>query len=452
MTQLYAGVGRVLITPSGAGYLAGDVLDTDAEVRRVHRDLYAQSLFLTDRKTRLVLITVDVCKVSAAMLKAVVTGLGEELDLPDAAIMIAASHTHSAPHTFEGDAVPGAFDKGFAEEAAAGMIASALQAAGNLEPVSLRYERGHSDLGVNKRVSTPWGVFMRANPAGAYDPEVGVLIAERAAGKPVAVLCCYASHPIGHLRSEISSDLTGFLRDELEAAFPNSMGFHALGCAGDVSPRMRWDGTDYEIGNPHTGAGRRLLPEPAFKNMMEVAGKELASKAIELVKGRQRGTLRRPALRRCCGRGACLGPAALAGAGRGRRVAAVQSPPRQLGRAHASEAPGRRADCRGAFPIRCRCGESRIACALSGSAAKSSPASDCASRLRCRLFPALRSGMPTSIADTCPRAPQLLEGGYEAESFYNTMLPAPYATGIDDVLVAAAVNLARGTGDGPNAA
>ena len=285
MTQLYAGVGRERITPTRADYLAGDVLDTDAEVQHVHLDLYAQSLFLTDRTTRLVLITVDVCKVSAAMVEAVVTKLGEELDLPAAAIMIAASHTHSAPHTIEGDAAPGTFDGGFAQQAAAGMIASALQAAEKLEPVTLRYERGQSDLGVNKRMSTPWGVLMRANPAGDYDPEVGVLMAERAAGEPVAVLCCYASHPIGHLRSEISSDLTGFLRDELEAAFPNCMGFHALGCAGDVSPRMRWEGTDYEIGNPHTGAGRRLLPEQRFKSMMEVAGKELASKAIELVNG-----------------------------------------------------------------------------------------------------------------------------------------------------------------------
>ena len=70
---------------------------------------------------------------------------------------------------------------------------------------------------------------MRANPAGDYDPEVGVLMAERAAGEPVAVLCCYACHPIGHLRSEISSDLTGFLRDELEAGLPE---LHGLPCAG----------------------------------------------------------------------------------------------------------------------------------------------------------------------------------------------------------------------------
>ena len=84
------------------------------------------------------------------MVEAVVTRLGEELDLPAAAIMIAASHTHSAPHTIEGDAAPGTFDGGFAQQAAAGMIASALQAAEKLEPVTLRYERGQSDLGVKQ--------------------------------------------------------------------------------------------------------------------------------------------------------------------------------------------------------------------------------------------------------------------------------------------------------------
>ena len=451
MTQLYAGVGRELITPDGAGYLAGDVLDTDAEVRRVHQDLYAQSLFLTDRRTRLVLITVDVCKVSAAMLKTVVTRLGEELDLPGAAIMIAASHTHSAPHTVEGDAVPGMFDKGFAEEAAAGMIASALQAAGKLEPVSLRYEKGHSDLGVNKRMSTPWGVFMRANPAGTYDPEVGVLVAEGTAGTPVAVLCCYASHPIGHLRSEISSDLTGFLRDELEAAFPNSMGFHALGCAGDVSPRMRWDGTDYEIGNPHTGAGRRLLPESTFKNMMEVAGKELASKAIELVKDGSGEPFAGPLSADVAAVELALSPPlSLA------QVEAVESLPfnhlhaNWAGRMRAKLLAGEQIPRSVSYPMQVwRIADRLCVVALGGEVFAS-----IGLRIKAALspLPCLMIGHANEYRGYLPTGAAVLEGGYEAESFYNTMLPAPYATGIDDALVAAAVNLARGVGDGPNAA
>ena len=62
------------------------------------------------------------------------------------------------------------------------------------------------------------------------------------------------------------------------------MAFHVLGCAGDISPRMRWQGTSYEIGNPHTGAGRHLLPESQSKQFMEAAGKELASIAISLTR------------------------------------------------------------------------------------------------------------------------------------------------------------------------
>ncbi len=451
MTQLYAGVGRELITPSGAGYLAGDVLDSDAEVRRVHKDLYAQSLFLTDGTTRLVLITVDVCKVSAAMVRAVVKRLGEELDLPGAAIMIAASHTHSAPHTIENDAVPGAFDKGFAEQAAAGMIASALQAAGKLEPVSLRYEKGHSELGVNKRLGTPWGVLMRANPAGAFDPEVGVLIAQGAAGNPVAVLCCYASHPIGHLRSEVSSDLTGFLRDELEAAFPNSMGFHALGCAGDVSPRMRWDGTDYEIGNPHTGAGRRLLPEATFKNMMETAGKELASKAIELVnEGSEEPFVGR--LSTCVATvELALGPPLSL-----EQVEAVASLPfnhlhaRWAAHMRAKLLTGEQIPRSVPYPMQVwRIADRLCVVALGGEVFAS-----IGLRIKAALspLPCLMIGHANEYRGYVPTGAAILEGGYEAESFYNTMLPAPYATGIDDVLVSAAVNLARGTGDGPDAA
>ena len=119
------------------------------------------------------------------------------------------------------------------------------------------------------------------------------------------------------------------------------MGFHALGCAGDVSPRMRWEGTDYEIGNPHTGAGRRLLPEQRFKSMMEVAGKELASKAIELVNGGSEEPFAGPLSATVATVELPLRPAALAGASRSRRVAAAESPPRTLGRAHESEAPGR---------------------------------------------------------------------------------------------------------------
>ena len=173
-TGLRAGVARRCITPATPGYIAGDVLDDEPAVIEVHQDLYAQTLFLDCGESRLAFITVDVCKVSGQMLHVVRQRLAERLGLGPAEIMIAASHTHSAPHTIESDAVPGQFDDSFARQAADGMVDSAVAASERLRPACLRYATGRSDLGVSKRLVTPWGVLMRANPAGASDPEVGV--------------------------------------------------------------------------------------------------------------------------------------------------------------------------------------------------------------------------------------------------------------------------------------
>ncbi|MBO68813.1 MAG: hypothetical protein CL398_10950 [Acidiferrobacteraceae bacterium] len=281
--QLELGVAREDITPTNAGYLAGDVLNGEHAISAIHKPLYAQSLFLTDGSTRFLLTTIDVCKVSEAMENEVISSLSCQLDLTPAQIMIAASHTHSAPQTIDLDAVPGTFDQEFVALAINGMITSAISAVKSTELVTLRYETGRSHVGVNKRLLTPWGVMMSANLSGSYDPEVGVLIAERKPYTPAAILCCYASHPVGHLRSEISSDLSGYFRDEIENTFTDCMAFHVLGCAGDVAPRARWANTDYEIGNPHSGAGRRLLPEIQSKNFMSNIGKELASIATSCV-------------------------------------------------------------------------------------------------------------------------------------------------------------------------
>ena len=75
-------------------------------------------------------------------------------------------------------------------------------------------------------------------------------------------------------------------------------------------------------------------------------------------------------------------------------------------------------------------------------------------RIRAALspHPCLTIGHANEYRGYVPTGAAILEGGYEAESFYNTMLPAPYATEIDDVIVAAAVNLARGAANGPQAA
>ena len=439
--SMHAGVARRCITPRIAGYIAGDVLDNEPPVLAVHQDLYAQALILTDGDARFALITVDACKVSAVMLSTVRQRLAQELSLQPSQVMIAASHTHSAPHTIESDAATGQFDDSFAREAASGMIEAALEASLTSVEVRLRFGTGQSDLGVSKRLPTPWGVLMRANPQGPYDSEVGVLIVERTTGEPLAVLCCYASHPIGHLRSELSSDLSGIYRDEIEAAFPGCMGFHVVGCAGDVSPRSRWAGTGYEMGNPHTGAGRRTTPEVDNKLQMVDAGKALAEFAARVVSGDCEPAFAGP-MRVST---QTLDLPLQASPPREQLEAALSLP---LNHKHRNWAAlmlakldsGEPLPRSNPYPIQVwRAGDGLCIVGLGGE-----PLCELGLAIKRQLAPlaCLTLGHVNEYKGYIPTRRATLEGGYDGpESFYNTLLPAPHAPEIEDLIVKGAVAL-----------
>ena len=436
--RLELGVARKDITPANAGYLAGDVLNTEHAISVIHKQLFAQSLFFSHGFARLLLITIDVCKVSDYMLSKVISSLGNQLGLAANEIMIAASHTHSAPQTIELDAVPGTFDKKFVEHATNGMISSALAAIESTEPVTLRYETGRSDIGVNKRLATPWGVMMRANPSGSYDPELGVLIAEREPHVPAAIVCCYASHPVGHLRTEISSDLTGYFREEIENTFSNCMAFHVLGCAGDVAPRARWDSTDYEIGNPHSGFGRRLLPEKQSKSFMDNIGKELASIAIKCVKKKNsslssivlRGVKRTIDLPLQKPVSECV-------------LSSILSLPfsyRHAGWANRmlnKLASGEKPEEHQSYSIQIWF----ITNEFSVIALEGEIFSEIGLRIKNSILPtkSLVIGHANSYKGYIPTSVAIQEGGYEPESFYNCNLPAPYRPEMEDILISAVI-------------
>ena len=420
------------------------MLDDEAPVLEVHQHLYAQALILDTLDTKLAFITVDVCKVSRSMLNHVHSCLAQHLSMTPAQVMIAASHTHSTPHTIELDAPSGQFDDSFAQLAAAGMVSAALDANEHLRPVRLRYGIGRSELGVSKRLPTPWGVLMRANPHEAFDPEVGVLVVESSEREPVAIVCTYASHPIGHLRSELSSDLSGVLRDEIETAFPGCMGFHAVGCAGDVSPRSRWSNPDYEMGNPHTGEGRRTSTETENKRQMIAAGQELAAVAKRIVTERVASPVTGPL-------SALLETVEIP----------LQAPPTEtqleaalclpLNHKHQRWAElmleqlraGEALPVANPYPIQIwRAADTLCLIGLGGE-----PLCELGMLIKKRLapLPCLTLGHCNEYKGYIPTRRATHEGGYDGpESFYNTLLPSPHAPELEDIIVDTAVALACG--------
>ena len=73
---------------------------------------------------------------------------------------------------------------------------------------------------------------------GPIDPEVGVLLAQRPNGSPLAVLCNFTAHPICAMsQALVSADFPGFATAAVEAALgPGVTALFTQGACGDVNP------------------------------------------------------------------------------------------------------------------------------------------------------------------------------------------------------------------------
>jgi len=204
MTDLKAGAGRSVITPTIGGWVHRDV----------HDDLYAKALVLESGGVSIAIVLCDLGSVTKAdadpakELAAAVTGIPREH------ILIAATHTHYTP--WGGDrSEHGRAYFGWL----AGRIADAIRLAQNrLQPAKLAHGAGAVPGEVfNRRywmkdgsvVFNPLDCRCRTEdgsyrdvwrredivrPAGPTDPEVGVLVVMDEQERPLAVLANYALH------------------------------------------------------------------------------------------------------------------------------------------------------------------------------------------------------------------------------------------------------------------
>lgn len=146
--------------------------------------------------------------------------------LPPGALVLAATHTHGAPVSMPGRVGADA-DPGFLRQLEQGLVAAISAARAARRPARLKLGAG-ADPGVARN---------RRHPGGNIDPALPVLLAEDAAGRPIAVLVCHACHPVvvGPHNRQMTADYPGFVRTGLEAAFPGAVALFLTGCAGDAN-------------------------------------------------------------------------------------------------------------------------------------------------------------------------------------------------------------------------
>ena len=243
-TAMRAGVARADITPP-AGELMWGYEDRRQPATGTIDPLYARVLVLdagTDAAPqRLALVTLDLGRSfgpgSLARLREAVKRKSHI-----ACLLVAASHTHSAPVIKdEYRSGPPAW-----EQAALDKIAQAVaEATGSLQPVRIGAGTGsayigHNRLRVNADGSVSW--FERNPtriPTAPVDPTLTVLRIDRPDGTPLAVLTNYACHPVvfGSDNLRYSADFPGVMNRVVEQALGgHAASFFLQGAPGDINP------------------------------------------------------------------------------------------------------------------------------------------------------------------------------------------------------------------------
>ena len=193
-----AGAAEAVITPTK---------DPDA----IHDDLYVRAMVIGDGDDRLAIITADLIIVGPGQVMEIRKGVREATGIPEANVVINASHTHNTRPRSGGDDLWDGLPWG------AWMVTQfvkvVIDADEARKPATLRASRVPVQVGFNRRLEARNGeIWMLPNPAGpqaAWSDTLGAYASDD--NKRIAFLFTYAAHPVVvHESSDlISADVPG---------------------------------------------------------------------------------------------------------------------------------------------------------------------------------------------------------------------------------------------------
>lgn len=234
--DLRAGAAVTDLTPEGSVFLFGyphvPRLSTG-----VHDRLQCSALYLEGGGGRVLFLANDLIFVGRKLAGEVRRRIAGEAGVPEEAVMITATHTHSGPVTVDyvsnaADPVVPRADRAYLRLVGERMVAAAVAAVRSAVPAEAGLAVARAEgVGTN-----------RHDPAGPADPEVPVLVARaRADVRPIACMVAYAMHPtVLHEDSTlISGDFPHFTRAFLQGGVVPAhcpVLFHS-GASGNQSPR-----------------------------------------------------------------------------------------------------------------------------------------------------------------------------------------------------------------------
>ncbi len=266
------GVAVAKVTPQKMLFMAGYASRKTPAVGKV-QDLFAKALALQDEQgNRLVFVTLDLIGVPQLLRHAVAERAEKEFKLPQANLVMNASHTHSGPSLRTTPLTEKDKDNPKTQDAwdytqklqddIVGIIGKALA---DVQPARLTWNKARCGFAMNRRRDYTLppdhpNANKAPNPNGPVDHEVPALRVEAPDGTLRATLFGYACHNTSLGFYNYCGDYAGFAQEYLQEHRPDFTALFLMGCGADQNPYPRRSDvvpgvTDLELSMQH---GRSL--------------------------------------------------------------------------------------------------------------------------------------------------------------------------------------------------
>jgi len=184
-----------------------------------------------------IIITADVCGVNYSFTQRIKSAIASKHDIPKDAILINASHTHFAPVTQAWTTWAHFYqrpDSSYLNNVVGkNMIAVADQAIANMEPASIYFGRGETNIGLNRRDN----VRKRQGPVDRTLDVVKVLNSHQ---RLLGTIFFAGCHPVFQNKGEesftLSANFPGVARSVLARQTGSEHNLFVQGCGGDINP------------------------------------------------------------------------------------------------------------------------------------------------------------------------------------------------------------------------